>query len=86
MPLWVFLLVAPEHNRAKNNREYYMELLRNRTLTSNTENSDLKLIPVVIKNENLNIKNQRPKDYLEEREVYEQLCRETDPKVKNKLQ
>jgi hypothetical protein len=37
----------------------------------------------MIKNENLQIKNQRPKDYLEEREAYEQLCRQNGSNVKD---
>lgn len=59
-----------------------MELIRNRTLSGNTENADLKLVPKMINTDKLNIKNQRPRDYLEEREAYEQLCRQTESKVK----
>ncbi len=58
-----------------------MDLLRNKISTDNVNSSDLKLIPTIIKNEKTNIKNQRPKDYLEERETYEQLCRQNGSKV-----
>jgi hypothetical protein len=79
------LSIAPEHARALANKEYYLELLRNRTSNANFESSDLKLLPITIKNENLSIKNQRPRDYLEERESYEQLCRQNGSNVKDKI-
>ena len=77
--------LAPEHPRAHSNREYYMDLLRARAPNGSAENSDLTIVPAVIKNENLKINNQRPKDYLDEREAYEQLCRQTEAKVKTNL-
>jgi hypothetical protein len=79
------LSIAPEHARAKGNKEYYLDLLRNRTSNADFNSSDLKLLPTMIKNENLSIKNQRPKDYLEEREVYEQLCRQNGSNVNDKF-
>lgn len=62
-----------------------MDLLRAKLSNGNAENSDLKIVPAMIKNENVKIKNQRPKDYLEEREAYEQLCRQTEAKVRTNL-
>ncbi len=73
--------IAPNHARANGNKEYYLGLLRNKTLNNSFESSDLKLLPTIIKNENINIKNQRPKDYLQEREAYEQLCRQNGSNV-----
>jgi hypothetical protein len=60
-----------------------MDLLRNRTL--NSDSSDLKLIPTIKNIQNVDIKNQRPRDYLEERESYEQLCRKNTTRVKEKI-
>ena len=34
----------------------------------------------------MDIKNQRPRDYLEEREIYEQLCRQNETKVNVQFQ
>lgn len=59
-----------------------MELLRTKTASGNTESSELKNVRTVMKKDSLKIKNQRPKDYLEEREAYEQLCRQTEGNVK----
>ena len=70
------LLIAPDHARARSNREYYLDLLRNQTSNANFDSTNLKLLPMVIK-------NQRPKDHLEDREVYEELCRQDESKVKD---
>ncbi|UJR35641.1 hypothetical protein I4U23_028391 [Adineta vaga] len=78
------LAIAPEHVRAQNNKQYYLDLLRNRTLTNGDKSDDLNSIPNLKKLDNVNIKNQRPKDYLEERENYEHLCRQTESKLSPK--
>ena len=74
------LAIAPEHTRALNNKEYYIDLLRQKT-----PKSDGGPIVNVKKVDLSNIKNQRPKDYLEEREQYEKLCRQTESKVNENL-
>ncbi|CAF0905886.1 unnamed protein product [Adineta ricciae] len=75
------LAIAPEHTRALNNKEYYVDLLRKKT--SKTDGSSI----VNVKKVDLsNIKNQRPTDYLEEREQYEKLCRQTESKLSPKQQ
>ena len=73
--IFVFL-IAPDHAAARNNKEYYIDLLRNQTSDPNFDSTNLKLLPMVIK-------NQRPTDYLGEGEVYEELCRQDEPKVKD---
>ena len=55
-----------------------MDLLRNRT----SGLVDVKIIPTIKNINTLDIKNQRPQDYLEEREAYEQLCRQNSSRVK----
>ena len=54
-------------------------------MKENFDSSELKLIPTIKKIDNVNIKNQRPKDYLEERETYEQLCRQNGSNVKERI-
>lgn len=62
-----YLFVEPNHRRALDNKVYYEELLEKKQVDKRSTNT---------------IKNQRPKDYLEERELYEQLCRHNGSKVK----
>ena len=38
---------------------------------------------MAIKDENHVVKNKRPNDHLDEREAYEELCRQTEAKVKD---
>ncbi|CAF4694094.1 unnamed protein product [Rotaria sp. Silwood1] len=78
------LRIAPDHIRARNNKAYYEDLLRNKTLSGDLDSSDLKSILTVKKLDNVQIKNQRPRDYLEEREIYEQLCRQNGSKMNAK--
>ena len=82
----LLFLAAPDHVRAINNKIYYEDLLRNRTIALEQEKIDLssgviKLLPNAKKTDAIKIKNPRPSDYLEEREVYEQLCRQNGSKV-----
>jgi hypothetical protein len=54
-------------------------------MKENSDSLDLKLIPTMKKIDDVNIKNQRPKDYLEEREIYEELCRQNGSKVRKEI-
>lgn len=85
----VILSLAPDHSRAIGNKQYYEELLQNRTLTkqqeeADAESNDVQSILSLKKAKNIKIKNQRPTDYLEERDVYERLCRQSGPQVTRK--
>lgn len=85
----VILSLAPDHSRAIGNKQYYEELLQNRTLTkqqeeADAESNDVQSILSLKKAKNIKIKNQRPTDYLEERDVYERLCRQSGPQVTKK--
>ena len=51
-------------------------------MNKNSDSSNSKLNSINEKVSNVHIKNQRPKDYLEEREIYEKLCRQNGTKVK----
>ena len=46
--------------------------------------TDMKLIPTVKKDKNYQINNERPDNYLDEREIYERLCRQNGSQVKSK--
>ncbi|CAF0724352.1 unnamed protein product [Didymodactylos carnosus] len=82
------LNIVPDHLRAKNNKIYYEAIIKNRTLTKQQRKGDLghddndlgaKITHIEIKrstNDNFEVKNIRPSDYLEEREIYERLCRQ----------
>ncbi|CAF3704453.1 unnamed protein product [Rotaria socialis] len=76
------LNIVPDHVRARNNKEYYEDLIRNQTLGSDEE---LKLFRRVKRINNIQIKNDRPKDYLDEREAYEALCRSNGPELSPKI-
>jgi hypothetical protein len=45
------------------------------------DSSNLKLISTINKDKKYQIKNQRPDEYLEEREIYEKLCRQNGTQV-----
>ncbi len=82
------IFVAPDHVRANNNKIYYETVIKNRTLTKQRKGdmglndfSNLKLVSVMNKDRKYQIKNQRPDDYLEEREIYEKLCRQNGTQV-----
>ncbi len=80
MRLEDFLFVlAPNHIRANNNKIYYETILENRTLTKQQQAG-------IVDSSNLQsmkyqINNQRPDDYLEERDIYEKLCRQNGTEV-----
>lgn len=82
----IVFLSAPEHTRAQGNRIYYQELLQNAS-HSKQDNSDKdkltdpKSFLALKKFDSMKIKNQRPADYLEEREAYEALCRTKETRV-----
>ncbi len=62
----------PNHVRANSNKISYKTIIKNRTLTIN-------------KDKTYEIKNERPDDDdedLEEREIYETLCRQNETEVK----
>lgn len=76
------IILAPNHIRANNNKVYYEGLLKNRTLTKHQRKGDAGiLLSNNEPNEKYQIKNQRPDDYLEEREIYEKLCRQNQTEV-----
>jgi hypothetical protein len=63
----------PNHVRANSNKISYKTIIKNRTLTIN-------------KDKTYEIKNERPDDVdedLEEREIYETLCRQNKTEVKS---
>jgi prolyl 4-hydroxylase len=65
------LTIAPNHVRANNNKIYYESILKNRTLTKQEQ----------LNVEKYQVNNERPDDYLEEREIYEKLCRQNGTEV-----
>ncbi|CAF1572864.1 unnamed protein product, partial [Adineta steineri] len=75
------LSLDPDHVRARNNKDHYEELIRNKRLTAGDDAPTLDLFPAMDKLDKIDIKNQRPQDYLEERERYEQLCRQNESKL-----
>lgn len=77
---------APDHSRALSNKAYYEELIEKqggnkRNGDGDSIRKDPKPINLKKKVEEMKITNQRPKDYLEERELYEQMCRQNGSKV-----
>jgi hypothetical protein len=46
------------------------------------DSPNVKLLPTIPNDKNYKISNQRPDDFLEEREVYEKLCRQNGTQVK----
>ena len=75
--IFVFL-IAPDYALARRNKETFLDLLRNQTSNPIFDSTNLKLLPMVIR-------NPRPKDYLGERETYEELCRQDESKVKDRF-
>ncbi|CAF0759590.1 unnamed protein product [Rotaria sordida] len=80
------LRIAPDHVRAGSNKIYYEDLIQKKILNGNSDSSDFKSTPTIKKMDNINIKNQRPRDYLDEREKYEQLCRQNGSSINTKRQ
>jgi prolyl 4-hydroxylase len=68
---FLFFFLAPNHVRANNNKIYYESILKNRTLTKQEQ----------LNVEKYQVNNERPDDYLEEREIYEKLCRQNGTEV-----
>jgi len=70
----LIFLLDPNHVRANSNKISYETIIKNQTLTIN-------------KDKTYEIKNQRPDDDddedLEEREIYETLCRQNETEVKS---
>ncbi|CAF0962953.1 unnamed protein product [Adineta steineri] len=88
------LTIAPDHVRANNNKVYYESVIKNRTLTKQQRKGDmntndkqnLKLLPTVSQTKSYKINNARPDDYMEEREMYEKLCRQNGTQLSPKRQ
>ncbi|CAF1051482.1 unnamed protein product [Adineta steineri] len=88
------LTIAPDHVRANNNKVYYESVIKNRTLTkqqrigdmNTNDKQNLKLLPTVSQTKNYKINNARPDDYMEEREMYEKLCRQNGTQLSPKRQ
>ncbi|UJR10274.1 hypothetical protein I4U23_014481 [Adineta vaga] len=88
------LKIVPSHVRANNNKVYYETVIKNRTLTKQQRKGDMdtnetpnqKLLPMNPTDKNYKVKNERPDDFLEEREVYEQLCRQNGTQLSPKRQ
>jgi hypothetical protein len=86
------IFLDPDDVRINNNKIYYESIIGNRTLTEQqqkddmdiNDSSNLKLISTMDKEKKYQINNQRPIDYLEGREVYENLCRQNGSQVKLK--
>jgi hypothetical protein len=79
----------PNHVRANNNKIYYETVIKNQTLAKKqkgdsgiSDSESLKMISTIDKDKKYQIINQRPDDYLEEREIYEELCRQNGTQVK----
>jgi len=72
----LIFLLDPNHVRANSNKISYETIIKNQTLTIN-------------KDKTYEIKNQRPDDDddedLEEREIYEALCRQNETEVKSNV-
>ena len=66
------IVLAPNHVRANNNKIYYQSLLNNRTLSKEGPANTKKY----------QISNERHDDQMEEREIYEKLCRQNGTEVK----
>ena len=92
-PVNVRSISAPNHMRARNNKIYYEKIIRNRTLTEEQQqqrHSDSKFretidrtsVPMRRKEKTYRISNERPDDLFEEREIYEQLCRQNGSVVR----
>lgn len=80
------LTIAPDHTRAQGNRLYYQDLLQNASYvkpdySDKDKLSDPKSFLTLKKFDSMKIKNQRPRDYLEEREAYEALCRQNGSRL-----
>jgi hypothetical protein len=92
--MFTFLFVlAPDHIQAKKNKIYYKNIITNQTLTNQQRKDDsgssdgrsanLNCTPFIGSSGSKNYQrnNKRRNDYLEEREVYERLCRQDDTQV-----
>lgn len=74
------LRIAPNHVRAKNNKVYYETVIHNRTLASRQRNQTL--LTTKTTDKAYTVHNERPDDFLEERDIYEKLCRQNGTQVR----
>ncbi len=81
------IFLAPHHVRAKNNKIYYENIIKNKTLLEQKQKigdidtkDEVNLISKILNDKNYQINNHRP-DSLEERLVYEKLCRQNETQV-----
>jgi hypothetical protein len=82
------IFLAPDHDRANNNKIYYENIIKNQTLTKQ-RNGDIvindslnqKLILTIDKEKIYQINNQRSDDDFENREFYQKLCRQNGTEV-----
>ncbi|CAM4773713.1 unnamed protein product [Rotaria magnacalcarata] len=83
------LTIAPDHFRAQNNKVYYENIIKNRTLTNKqrrdaidkSNSTNLKLIQTTSSDESYKINNKRSDDYFDEQESYEHLCRQNGTRL-----
>jgi hypothetical protein len=86
------IFLDPDHVRTYNNKIYYENVIKNRTLTKQrkddmdiNDSSNLNLISTIDKEKKYQINNQRPnRDGFEEGEFYQKLCRQNGTEVKFK--